>query len=400
MPNRIDLIEDALDIWAPGYPRRVTRNQFWANSRGEAVDALLGAESAPRNEPYISTYSFPRGHTKEKETPDINTLFIDFDFEGGDYNGDGDRDAWRRDLSHLLVRVRLVARFLNESGNSGWRASLSGHKGVHLFLDFPTIDPGAGNFQQFLSGLGDYADELTDRLAEQTSVGDLDTYVDVTSSDLGRLCRVPNTQHNAATEAFGEPRYCVPVTLDELANITVDTYEQLTSEPREVPWKARQPNDRVGQIIAQHVTTATEGTQMSSGGVSNYNHSRVESYKEASNDDIELADLPLLLERPCVWRFHERRDKYQHGYQSHYAELFCIRELVELNTPIEVIKDFLNNSPEYNEQYSEQKIKQVIARDYNRFTIEAMLKNAPEFCGYDGCRLCNHVSQQLQDSTS
>jgi len=396
MPDAYSYIRDALDVWCPDWPRRVTTKQRWADNPDSAIELLQEAEQDAGMEPYISSYSFPRGHTKGGNIPRINTLFIDFDFDGGNYEGDGDEDAWRRDLSQLLVRVRMVAKTIAQHGDGGWRAALSGHKGVHLFLDFPALPSTAADFPQFIDGLEQYADELVSMLAERSSVSDLNRYVDVTSSDLGRLCRVPNTRHNSASRAFGEDRYCVPVTISELAQIDVDTYRELTQSRREVPYESRDPSESVNDVLIQHIRHASSPSRSKNRTSSVSDRSRVTEYKQESNDAITLDDIRFLTsDRPCVWKFYERDDKYQYGNQSHYAELFCIRELIEKNVPINVIHEFLDSAPEYTYEYSQNQIEQVIARNYKRFSIESMFQNAPEFCRYDDCEFCNKVADNL-----
>jgi len=394
-----DAIIEALDVWSPTWPRRVTRKQHWTDNKPFAVEQLISSQEENGNSPFISVYSFPNGHTKDNNIPRIDTLFIDFDFEGGDYeSGSGNREAWFRDLSHLLVRVRRVAKFLRDNGRDGWRASLSGHKGVHLFLDFPRVDP-VPEFQRVINGLSEYADELIAQLSDATGMDDLERYVDVTSSDMGRLCRVPNTLHGGATESFGEARFCVPISIAELAEITPSKYEDLTQSPREVPWESRTPNEDVGEIVTQAIANTTERIQRNrTSAGSSVDWSRVEEYKEQSNDNIDLSDIEFLTsDRPCLWRFYERDDKYQYSQQSHYMEMFCIREMIEKNVPIEVMKEFFDSATEYNEDYTEHRIKQIISRDYNRFTIRGLLQNAPQFCGYDSCSLCQAVINEHDD---
>jgi hypothetical protein len=350
---------------------------------------LLNAERADDNSPFISTYSFPRGHTNEGNIPRIDTLFIDFDFESGDYDGSGNRAAWRRDISHLLVRARRVAEYISRRGSGAWRAALSGHKGIHLFYDFEPVDPSYGSFDQFVAGVNEYAEELVDVLAEETGIGDLDRYVDVTSSDLGRLCRVPNTIHGGASESFGELRYCVPITIDELATISVDEYESLTKSPREVPWESRSPDAETTRVIAKHVEQASASSGSRVSGSVSYDWSNVDEYREAQNENISLSDIPFVTsDRPCVWDFHHRQDKYAHGNQSHYFEMFAIRELMEHDVPIDVMVEFLGNSPDYDPEYSRQRVKEIIAWNPARFRVDSVLQNAPEFTNPDTCGAC------------
>jgi hypothetical protein len=348
-------------------------------------------------------YSFPNGHTKDGNIPRVDTLFIDFDFEGGDYDADDpDYDAWRRDISHLLVRVRRAATFLRDQETAvGWRAALSGHKGVHLFLDFPEIAPEVGSYRQFTTGLNEYANALIDDLESETGIGDLSKYVDVTSSDLGRLCRVPNTRHSLASANLPGDRYCVPVSLDELASLDVDEYERIAREPRPVPYDGRTENERAGERIAQHIRHAepATGSGATSYGPADKNPRRVTAYQENANEDINIDDVKMLTsDRPCIWEFYERDDKWDYGDQSHSMEVYCIDELRRRNVPIEVIKEFLNSADGYDEQYSEEIIHEVISRDYNRTSIERLQEKAPEFCGYEWCDACQRVCGAATES--
>jgi hypothetical protein len=390
---------DALQLWAPTWPRRVSRRQLWTDNPEETATALTEAERGKDDSPFISVYSFPRGHSSDGNVPRIDTLFIDFDIEDGEYErGSGNRDAWQRDLSHLLVRVRQVAREIQDSDNAnGWRAALSGHKGIHLFLDFEPLDTDLGDFEDYIGGVNDYAADLVDELSERTGISDLDRYVDVTSGDLSRLCRVPNTLHGGATSSFGEERYCVPVSLAELSSMTPEAYEEFTRSPRSPPSEARSPVSSVTEVVEQHVRLADgRATDYSSTGrASTLDWSRVTEYREQSNDNLTLSDVKLLTsDMPCVWAFHEREDKFQHGNQSHEFETHAIAKLLECNFPIDVIKEFLSNSPDYDEDYTEQRIKELIARDFNPYTTRKLLQRAPEFCGYSWCARCQRVLEQ------
>jgi len=406
MSRRANLLHDALDTWAPGWPRRVTRNQYWSHNQSDAVSDLLDAEGDGGNEPFISTYSFPRGHTRDGSLPCINTLFFDFDIDDGDYvRGSGDREAWKRDLSRLLVRVRRVAGVLRNGDRAeSWRASLSGHKGIHLYLDFPALPTSLGKNSQYTTGLNDYATDLINHLETETGISNIAQYVDVTSSDLGRLCRVPNTRHTGATESFGEDRYCVPVTLAELTEITPEKYEEYTQAPRDLPWSERHPSQEAHERLIQYINLAEPSkstTRPTSEGSTTIDWSRVDQYEQESNDNLTLNDVELLTsDMPCVWKFHEREDKFQHGYQSHVMENHCIAKLTEENFPISVIKEFLSNAPEYNEHYTEERIRELIARDFNPYRTEKLLERAPEFCGYDFCARCQSVLADQATNTT
>lgn len=398
--DRAQKVASALNIWAPTWPRKVNRQQVWARGVQDAVGKLASAEGDTTNAPFVSVFSFPDGHTKDGNIPHIDTLFIDFDFDEGEYErGSGDEDAWMRDMSHLLVRVRRVAEYIDEHGRAGWRASLSGHKGIHMYLDFEPVSRELGGYGKYVTGTNEFANDLIDDLADETGI-DLDEYVDVTSSDLGRLCRVPNTLHGGASMSFGEERYCVPVTMDELADMTPDLYRALTREPRPVPWDERNPNAEVSGRLAQYISTATESLSSTRRSSSVRNIAAYEHYvEEVANDDITLSDVELLTsDRPCVWNFYERDDKWDYGVQSHNMEMYCIRELQEKNVPVDVMKQFFNSAPGYDEEYTEMRIREVISRDYERFRTDTMLRLAPEFMASEGCGRCQRIMEQ-QDIT-
>jgi hypothetical protein len=387
-----DYVRNGLQAWAPNWPRRVTQHQRTANNAPTAASMLMEAE---RNgtAPFISTYSFPRGHTKGDHIPTIDTLFIDFDFEGGDYEGDGDREAWRRDLSHLLVRTRAVADFLLDEGAETWRAALSGHKGVHLFHDFAALDENIGEFSQYVQGMNDYATRLVGDLADETGLTSLHKYVDVTSSDLGRLCRAPNTLHHSATEAFDDERYCVPVSIEELAEIDVDAYEDLTSSRRPSPVTERTERQDTTHI-EQHIRSASVHRQ-TGGRSATVDWSRVNRYRNESDDELTLDDVEFLLhDRTCMWNWHLRPDKFDYGFQSHYMEIASLTELIHHRVPIDVLHEFLQPSPKYDEQRSDNTIRQLVAYHYNKFSPQSIRENAPEFADPENCPRCKQALEE------
>jgi hypothetical protein len=146
---------------------------------------------------YCSVYSFPRGHSRDDNIPEINTVFFDLDIPSSegvyDPQAGGATDDWRRDMSKLLVRARMVARVILDAGLAEhFRVAYSGHKGIHLYVDFPAIDAELGPLQQYKNGIDNYATEMIDFLADETGVR-LHEWVDVTNHELGRLARHPNT---------------------------------------------------------------------------------------------------------------------------------------------------------------------------------------------------------------
>jgi hypothetical protein len=393
MSDESDYVEAALRAWSSTYPRRVTKYQRWATSLPEAVNLLIEAERNPDNWPFISTYSFPNGHTKENGIPRIDRLFIDIDVpDTGEYRSGREReDAWIRDMSRLLVRVRKVARFLlsSEYPDSS-QAALSASKGAHLDLVFHPISPANGDFDQFRNGMDSYANSIVEYLADATKISDFGEYVDVTSEDLGRMRRVPNTLHRGATQSFGEDRFCVPVTLAELASIKPADYIRLTRARREVTdAMVANPNRKAAEVLTQRIRNAPSRRQSSrDAGGSVVNRGRVMAYQQVQNQKIGVDDLPFVMsDRPCVLAFVERDDAFSHRSASHLMEMKCITEMMEKRVPIDTMVDFFRQAPGFEEDYTRERIEQYISRSYNPVSCEKIWNQASTFCLESDCRI-------------
>ena len=386
-----DHLREAVEVWAPDYPRKVGIYQQDAENEQEALDILKDGTSNGKPG-FVSTYSFPRGHSKGGNIPKVDTIFVDFDIRGERYEPDEGRDRkmdWEHEMSDLLVRTRTVAKKLIEEGqDEHWRASLSGHKGVHLFLDFDPIDPANGSFLEFKMGLNEYAESVIGTLNEMCGGISLTKWVDVVSSDLGRLLRMPNTPH-PGVEYTDETKYCVPVSIEELAEIDVDRYKELTDEPRSPPPASqRNPSEEASHKITEAISNSegqfSDGDSSKQYTPSSYDASKIEEYKENSNDKIEIDDLKLLMrDKPFVWEFRERDDAYEHGEESRAMEMFAMLDLIYLyDVPIDVIVDFFRPIPGFDEHYPREMVKDLIARDYSPMAISTLESKAPTF--YDG----------------
>ena len=387
-----DLVKAALQAWASTYPRRVTKYQRWSTSLPETVELIMDAERDPEDWPFISTYSFPDGHTKDDAIPRVDRLFIDMDVpDTGEYrSGREAEDAWIRDMSRLLVRVRKVASFLlNSESPDCWQAVLSGHKGIHLDLVFPAVSPNNGDFNQFRNGMGSYAESITDYLRDATNMSDLDEYVDVSSADLGRMRRVPNTIHLGATKSFGEDRFCVPVTLAELSRIKPADYINLTRSRRPVTSSMRAtPNEKAGEVLTQRIRSAAMGNARARSGGSTVDRARVEAYEANQNDRIGPDDLAFVMsDRPCVLAFVERDDAFSHRSASHLMEMKAVTEMMRKDVPIETMMDFFGRADGFQEEYTRERIEQYISRDYNPVSCEKIWQQADRFCLGSDCQI-------------
>ena len=386
--NYNTVLEETLSVWCPNYPRncskRSSNTQGWGqtgvSSSDEMAQYIRGIEGEAPG--FVSVYSFPEGHTSDgdENVPLIDTLMFDLDFEG---SKDASNADWERDMSDLLVRTRLVAKRLIENDrNQYWRASLSGHKGVHLYLDFPAIEREEGTSHQFRNGVENYTEDLIESLKDETGLSDLNDYIDVVSgNDFARLTRLPNTIHSTATERFGESRFCVPVTIKELSEITVEDYVDLTLRPRRVPEEChRVENQRVHDILTKEVRMAEDESSSGDNYSSrSYDGDQVEEYKNNIVDESVTIETMRPSLRDCCLNFYERSDKFAHGSQSHVMENNCILEMIAKNAPIDTMVRFFSESEDFDEEYTRNRIKKMIAYDYSPYTTQKLQKEAGVF---------------------
>ena len=383
-----DILQKTVEVWCPNYPRRCSgkahNNRGWGQVSAYSDIQLIDYINEIRgvSPGYVSVYSFPEGHTSEdgENIPLIDTLMFDLDFEG---EKDASKADWARDMSALLVRTRMIAKSLIESGRSKyWRASLSGHKGIHLYLDFPAIDRREGTAYQFRNGVRNYTENFIEAIKDETGLSNLDEYIDVVSGkDFARLTRLPNTVHDGASERFGETRFCVPVSIEELAEITTTEYINMTRRPRKVPEACRRvPNQRVHDILVKEIRMSNDSSVLTGNYSSaNYDTSRVEHYEnEVANDAVTVERLKIYL-RDCCWKFHERDDRFAHGHQSHIMELNCIAEMIDCNAPIDTMVEFFSVDDHFDESYTRSKIRDVISYGYRPMANATLLTEAQEF---------------------
>lgn len=411
MTNYEKLLWDVSKVWCPNvgpdFPRRASnadKYQAPVENRYELVTSLMAAMDAG-NPGFTSTYSFPRGHTDDGQNiPEINTIFVDFDIPAdSEYRKKNHTlDAWKRSMSDLLIRVQMVADTLIESGKAKhWRASLSGHKGVHLFFDFEPVHPGNGSYSQFKNGLKEYGDGMIDQLDEIAGGINIDPWVDVDSSDLARLVRHPNTRHPGAEHV--DESWCVPVTMEELSDLTPEKYLELTSGPRSLPdGFERNPSKEATDEIALKIRSSNGRAKTSNPTGSVKNYAKVEQYKEESNEKISVSDIPILVSnKPCIMAFVERDDSYQYGIQSRTMEIQVMKELIQKQVPIEVIVRFFSPIDGWDEGKTRELVEDLISRYEGPFTCTNVWNDAPEFCVAMNDGSCNvYDREQQQQSTT
>lgn len=389
-------LREAIEVWTPTFPRRAGQYQQEADSVNAVMNQMVGAHGTGPG--YVSVYSFPRGHSSEGEVPRVDTLMFDFDLPGKVYQGDGNRALWRVEMDGLLAVVRrLVTHLVEEGLEANWRFSLSGHKGVHLYLDFEPVSHHHGNLQQFKRGLAEYAENLMEYLNDATGT-DLDPWLDVDSTDMGRLTRMPNTLHTAATNAFGDDRYCVPVTASELMDLDPEGYEALVSRPRRLPDEIRRvPSQKAASRIATHVQTARGGNGSASDGASHVGNLTKDQIggiladydEDTSNPAYQTVnDIWLFVEdKPCIRAFYDRDDQFDYGNQSHVMELFVLTKLVNMDVPSDVMLAFFEEMDGFDEWATKRQLAQIILRHYSEFNCQKIWNDASRFCLENRCNI-------------
>lgn len=393
-------------VFAPDFPRQSSDGQYYQGIRYNRSDLCMALEETMDNEMpgYYSVYSFPRGHSKDNNIPKVDCVFIDLDILAEDYDPEENKtsfDAWRRELSDLLVRSRMVANAILESEQEAhYRATLSGHKGIHLYLDFPTIAPSNGKFEQFKNGLKAYGEKVMSGLDSMAGGINIDPWVDVDASDLSRLSRHPNTI-NFGSAYDDETRWCVPITIEELSELHVDDYLRLTKEPRWVDGYARNPSESVGDIVSQEIRSASVATNQNHGETAKYDLAKIKGYEGETDDQtsryedsehysenpaITADDIGFLTSQyPCIAAYFERDDAFDYGNDSHIMEVNVIAKLAQKGVPRDVMHELFSKLPGYSKRETDEQINTVLGREYKSFNCETIADRCPQFCLGDDC---------------
>lgn len=400
----VEMLYETSKVWCPSYPRQATfsddARQRRVETRGELISNLSAAANSG-GPAYSSVYSFPRGHSRDNKIPRINTLFLDFDIpqsEGSyDTRNGGSLDDWRDDMQKLLARANLVADGLLNAGlEDHVRVSLSGHKGIHLYIDFDDIPSDLGSIDRYKRGLEDYANLLIDSISDYAGI-ELEKWIDVTSDDLGRLARHPNTPHHGAKHVNWTP-YCVPSSVKELSNLDENMYLTMTREPRSLSdihtTKTERINsERATEKVTEMIKSADTNSYSSRNRTGSYRDTeRLENYQEQSNDDITIDTVTEILtkDKPCLNAFRERDDAFSHGQESRTMQINIIKDLASKDVPIDVIVDFFRPIDGFNEEYCQSLVKDIIARYHpSSFVCQNIVDSGGEFCLGEKCQIYN-----------
>lgn len=410
--------------------------QHTVNGYSEMVNRI---ESLPESHIYYSVYSFPYGHTTDGHAPLVDTLFLDFDIADESlYNLTGKYEHWLSAMDDVLDVTSDIASHLVTAGVAEYyRAVLSGHKGVHLYLDFQPVSPDY-RLETLRAAISEFGDDLADAF-ESVTVNSVSSYLDVTSQDMARLARVPNTVHPDApckNNKNDGRKYCVPVTLEELIGLDAKEYNRMTESPRlpEQWGRVEHPSidERINSTAFGHELTGESEYDSHS---STMNGARVVTYQkqhglvtpearfvydpdppygvkphgdslpdgfpnEYSDTLFESLDdvWKITANRPCVRGYYERDDCFDYGQESHMAELYMMTHLVDLGVPYDLIIRFFENNDDFSFVKTAYRLDEVIGRDYQPMTCERLFSysggEASPFCEKNSCS----IYQQIEDA--
>jgi hypothetical protein len=379
------LVRDALREWCPSWPRRVTQRQLWARDPDEALRYL----EQDSGNGFVTVASYPDGPPGEGHVPRIESVFFDFDVPSDGLYGRPESSAeasevsWRLDMAQLLGVLSDVVGVMTDAGIiESWRFALSGHKGVHMFLDLPALPLDIGEQHQYSVGIDRYVTQFVGLIESEIGYS-LDRWLDVDSSDLARLTRLPNTQHPTASRLFGEARYCVPVSAEELDHMTPGEYIELTRSPRLIPVASRRhDSENAYRKLVELIAEASPRRRSAGASVS---PTTVTAYDRAADDAITLYGTSesvqsILMDTPAMWEWRSRDDAFAHGAESHYFEFAVILKLVANHVPRDMILQFFSEMNGYDEQFTRDRIATVISMGYEfPVGVKKLMRNCPTF---------------------
>jgi len=368
------LIRDihCLSCWAPDFPRRFgAPEQVWVDNHASLTSFIESCLGHGRDA-FISVYAFPEHlHPKEGGNPEVSTVFIDLDIESPELSDlrtrweHGDKSV----VDQLLVlRMTLLKEVLKQAKalvsylvrqSIQPRILLSGFKGVHIFIDFPSVQFSSLGVAKYI--ITKFLDEVKTHIAKDT-----DAYVAFDASvigDLSRLCRIPNTANIKATKLLGRTQYAVPIAVEELMGLTPDGYDKLCSSPCYIPVVRKESHE-----VLVMLTRITEDMDLDEVAVtprgSIKDPDRLEAYeRECIREILTDEDFEDLNIRPCFKRV--RREKISlDGPGGHLMRIGAVMELAAQGLSIPSIVRWFDFCLDYDPAITETAVRGLISRGY------------------------------------
>jgi hypothetical protein len=368
------LIRDihCLSSWAPNFPRRFgSPIQLWVNNYSDLTQSITNSLDAGLDA-FISVYSFPEHHhPMEGGNPPVSTVFIDLDIESPELSdlrrrwGNGDKSVIDQLLSlrttllnKVLKQAKVLVGYLVRQ-NIQPRILLSGFKGVHIFIDFPSVQFSSSIVAKSI--ITKFLDEVNTCVAQSIGVHvNCDTSV---IGDLSRLCRVPNTVNFKATKLLGRPQYAVPITIDEFLKLTPEGYDKLCTNPHHISVARNESNE-----VLVTLTRITEDIDLDEVAVtpktSVKDPERLEKYeRECTKEILTDEDFEKLDIRPCFKKVRRERISLD-GSGGHKMRIGAVMELAAKELSIPSIVRWFDFCSDYDPDITEASVKSIISRGY------------------------------------
>jgi hypothetical protein len=399
-----------LGCWAPDYPRRFGNpGQMWVNRH---VDMLrLIKDSCDKGlDALVSVNAFPgHKHPNEGGTPPISTIFIDIDVENEEFKKL--KSLWEKgDLSvvprlqilrsitmeEVLKQAKCVITYLKAQCIEP-RILLSGFKGVHLFVDFPSLQ--FSTTEDAKQVTRKFLEELAVNVTAETGIkADFDTAV---MGDVSRLCRIPNTQNKKASKLLGRIQYAVPLTIDEFMDLTPPDYDRLCSAQHYVQIARLESLailPKLTKISFEMKFDDELSIPVVTGKKSVRNPEKLAHYaKECTREILNAEGYDELDIRPCFVHAREERVSLTGG-NGHKMRIGAVKELSMQNLSIGSMVRWFDFCSDYNAALTERYITNLISAGY---TDEYMDERGSErrkgyrcetirecgFCLKDDCRI-------------
>jgi len=368
------LIRDRYNLtcWSPDLPRRFgAPEQVWVDSYAEVLQFVTNSLQTSRDA-FISVYAFPEHlHPSEGGNPPISTIFIDLDLESQKFSDL--RNRWEHGdtavvnqllalrmtlLTEVLKQAKAFVNYLMKQGIQP-RILLSGFKGVHIFVDFPSVQFSSLGVAKHI--ITKFLDEVKAHVAKDTDIHvAFDTSV---IGDLSRLCRIPNTTNIKATKLLDRTQYAVPIAVEELMGLTPDGYDKLCSSPRYIPVVRRESHE-----VLVMLTRITEDMDLDEVVVtprgSVKDPERIEVYeRECTKEILTDEDFEDLNIRPCFKRVRRERVSLD-GPGGHLMRIGAVMELAIQELSVPSIVRWFNFCLDYDPAITEAAVQSIISRGY------------------------------------
>jgi hypothetical protein len=178
-----------------------------------------------------------------------------------------------------------------------------------------------------------------------------------------RLCRIPNTLHFDASKLLGRSQYAVPVTVEELMNLTSEGYDHLCSAPRFNPISRRESHEVLAMLTRIEQDMDLDEVAVTPIG-SVKDSEKLEAYaRECTEEILADEDFDDLDIRPCFKKMRPEKISLEGG-GGHKMRIAAVIELAAQNLSIASIVRWFDFCNDYDPGKTEAAVKDIISRGY------------------------------------